>query len=85
MIENSFKDKIVERLTEKGVNCERCMACSKKTLTLASYLGSNRCVEQIGNGDVSEVDVGYASAMFVCDSCGYLAQYALKVLGLLGD
>lgn len=74
MIDKELKDRVSNALEEKGVDCDRCLACKKKTLNL-----EEECIRNIAVSDINKV---CAEILFTCGNCGYIIQYALKTFGL---
>jgi hypothetical protein len=74
MIDKELKEKIVSDLDGNGIDCERCLACKKKTLNL-----EDECIRNICVSDINKV---CAAILFTCGNCGYIMQFSLKALGL---
>ena len=74
MIDKELKEKILSDLDVKGIDCERCVACKKKTLNL-----EDECIRNITVSDINKV---CAAILFTCASCGYIMQFSLKAFGL---
>lgn len=74
MIDKELKDRVIKTLEEKGINCDRCVVCHKKTLNL-----EDECIRNIAVTNISKV---CAAFLFTCGNCGFIMQYALKAFGL---
>jgi ribosomal protein S27AE len=74
------KDKIIKALTERGAN-QPCPRCGNDAFTLLDGF-----FNQVIQSDPKGIVLGgrtIPSVVVACNRCGYLAQHALGVLGLL--
>jgi predicted RNA-binding Zn-ribbon protein involved in translation (DUF1610 family) len=74
------KQKIIDKLSEKGAN-HPCPRCTSKNFTILDGYFAQPIQPSLTNLMFGGPSV--PSVVIVCNNCGYMSQHALGMLGLL--
>ena len=74
------KNKIIKRLTERGVN-RPCPRCGNNDFSIIDGYFSQPLQPDVTSGKIGGPSI--PSVVTACNKCGYLSQHALGALGLL--
>ncbi len=80
-LSQQFKDRIIQRLDEKAPNV-RCPMCGNNNFILVDGLAKHTLQRK------NSYEIGGRSlpcALTVCTNCGFLAEHAIGLLGLMKD
>jgi hypothetical protein len=83
LLKESAKQKIIQKLNEKGLKTN-CPMCGNKKFIIADGFFNNPMQSELLEGLVLS-GPSIPSIAIVCNNCGFISQHALGVLGLLNQ